>query len=375
VPLAVLCLRRLDRDLRYAAGLALAAAGQAMSHIPSTLLFGGVFGFLSIWMAVERRSFRFLAVAALSGFLGVAAAAIYLLPANAARTFIRPEFWAILNPGDHYLFKFTDRFDLAITAIFLPSALLYGYSVRKLWNSPGWAEARPWAVLGAAIILLVSPFASPLWRHAGIFEIIQFPWRMLEFFDLAVCMLLALALKNRTVPGKPLLRCLIYLCTGAIAGVAGNQLLSEDRFDSQSASLKPDAVEYLPRCNDFIPRPDQKFWILTSSLLLEIRKLPMDASTLRLFYYPFLQAEVDGKILPMSCQSGTGLAHLDAPFTGTGTIRIVPKPLPVERPALLITIAGLILIALLGLLPVLRRRLRSGKPQPDKTPGVQLDVR
>ncbi|MFO1123184.1 MAG: hypothetical protein U1F47_12805 [Hyphomicrobiales bacterium] len=352
LPLAVLCLWRLPRDWRYVIGLALATAGQAMSHLPSALFFAATMTALSLWLAWRQRSWRVLALAALGGGIGLLASAVYVLPALALQPAINPQFWSIYLPGDNPVGHGRQVFDvLLLVSTLLPAALLFSAA----WLARGDRDLWPWLLLGIAVLFLVSPFASPLWPLLGPLQIVQFPWRSLFVLDLFALIVLALALRrNRPKAGElpkllfigiALLVAMTAMARHSAGPERGSSLRTSEREEMQRLAVKADAVEYLPAC---IPLPARYLGgVLSTGLLLEdYRTRTFAPDRLRVFHYPFLEVTAGDKVLATSCDPASGLIVADVPSGMTATVR--RRPAPIETVATSITAAAFLALVVLG---------------------------
>jgi hypothetical protein len=358
LPLALLCLNRMAGDGRYAAGLALATAGQVLSHLPSTLIYGAILAGFSLWTARRHRSWRLLALAATAGLLGVIAAAIYLGPAQAGRAFISPQFWGAYLPQDYHLAQLERPFDVIMLLAVLPQAVTLALAGRFLWRHDGWTDGLPWIALGTAVLFFVSPLASPFWAHAGPLQIIQFPWRMVLGLELAGVVLLAMLAARDSGDARRLARLLgvTVLVSGALCAILrhgsdpnrGTPLRAAELFEAERLALKADALEYLPPCT-VVADSETKGPLSTALLLEHKRAAPQPAGTFRSFHYPFLEFSSGGNVIPTHCHKPSGLAAPDGGLMPEGPVTVTARPLPVERPAAWLSLLGAMGIALLYL--------------------------
>jgi hypothetical protein len=351
LPLAILCLRRSGADPRYTAALALAVAGQTLSHLPSTMFFALILVFLSLWTAVRTRSWRMLARAASAGGLGLAASAIYVLPALAGRAFIKAELWGIYAPAASPIGPVHSALDLLLLVNLLVPLAVLVYAGRRLWKAGARADVLPWLVIGMAIAVSVSPLASPVWRHAGPFQMIQFPWRMLSALDLTCCVVAALAVGRRLpsmrVAGTTLVAGFLVTAATTIAlrhaptPDAPAKLRVSERREHELLALKADGLEYLPSCTPILERYLRRP-LSTGSLLESYRTTPTPPDALRVFAYPFLEVSSAGKVLATSCDRSTGFLHAENLPSDRRTVTVVARPLDIERWGWTTTFVGLL---------------------------------
>lgn len=142
---------------------------------------------------------------ALAGLLGLALAAIYLLPVIAETKYIKIEQWTsgsynylqhfvyfsqFFSPQWGYGYAGADladdfSFQLGIVAVALASFALINLLTRPI---AGRATALFFFASTLVVILLMSPLAEPIWQVVPIATLVQFPWRLLGMsaFTLAV---------------------------------------------------------------------------------------------------------------------------------------------------------------------------------------------
>ncbi len=378
MPLASLCILKLRNGLHVAAGLALSCAGLAFSHLPSMLIFSPVMAFLSLWTAYQLRSFRVLAFAVSGGVLGIGAASIYLIPALTGRWFIKPEFWLLFRPEEQLLIvKFSETFDYILLLCFSLTAVVLAATTYLLRKQPDFRELHPWIAIGVAVLFLVSPFSAFIWRHAGVFAVVQFPWRVLSVMDLVSGVVIASYFRHLRAtaasrPVQPVARTVLrltLLVAGLAAGAAGVMRLIPvddsaefiEAVERENLAMKSDALEYLPSC--MIVRPELVRGTVSTNLLLkDYRNLATPPSALRKFYYPFLHVYSEGRELPASCDPATGFVQVKGLSADASGVSVLRRPLPIERPAWIATLSSFFLIAVLAFASILRRHRPADRP-------------
>ena len=367
MPLASLCILRLNANPLYAAGLALSCAGLAFSHLPSTLIFAPVMAILSLWTAYQSRSLRVAGLAILGGLLGLGAASIYVLPALTGQWFIKPEFWDVLQPAEQLFFlRSPNTFDLILLLCFLVTVAIFAGVTFPIRKRPEFSGLRPWIAVAGAVLFLVSPLSLVLWKHAEFLAILQFPWRTLSVLDLVCGLAIAVAVKampRRTeILSRMPLFLLVFVATAAVMRLLGPAPDTStslppllQAYEREGLGLKVDAPEYLPSCTT-VAHDIVLGTMSTYQLLKSYETLKTPDSALRKFYYPFLHVYSQGREWPASCDPGTGFIHVEGLPADTPGVSVVREPLPIERPAWIGTLISLFLIALLAVLPILRRR-------------------
>jgi hypothetical protein len=216
-------------------------------------------------------------------------------------------------------------------------------------------QAAPWIAVAAAVAFLVTPLSAPVWGLSTLLDRVQFPWRVLTVFDVAVCMLLALVLDARirwTPTVARLMAVAVLLLTAQLLlpqGVLSDEARPAAREDARIA-FHADAVEYLPSCRPLMatdPIIDG-----TSQRIVERALADRGDGVLPVLYYPFLAVLADGIEVPAACDPGTGLIRADVPDGAAVEIR--KSTLPAERAGYAISALSLVILA--ACLPWRRRR-------------------
>lgn len=356
LPFALFCLHRMLQDARYTAGLALATAGQVVSHLPSAMIYAVILAGFSLWMAWCNTSWRLLILAKLAGASGVLLSTLYLLPAYAGQAFISPRFWGGFSPENYYLPQFNGPFDIMLLLAFVPQAVAIALVSRVLWRNGASAAAKPWLVLAGVIALFVSPLAIPFWHYVTPLRMIQFPWRSLAAFELAVVSLMAIALRAQTPGVDRMVRLVVtgLVITGAAMGFLrhsaspeqGAPLRMAESVEAHLVGLKSDALEYLPPCTEVLDR--HLLRPPSDGLLLDdYRTNPQPAGTINTFYYPFLRFTAGGQELQTHCHDSSGLAAVEGGQVPAAPVTITAQPLPIETTASWLSLAGLLAVAAL----------------------------
>ena len=134
-----------------------------------------------------------------------------------------------------------------------------------------------------------------IWDLSPVLQLIQFPWRALTFFELAACMLLALALHAKLQKARMLMRLMVIVIIVMTAKcVVGRGMLGADPIlifrsppmEDAVIAAGADAAEYLPSCRTADPAdvvPDG-----SSQKIVEASLAKAGAGVLPVLYYPFL---------------------------------------------------------------------------------------
>jgi hypothetical protein len=213
---------------------ALSYAGLICTHLPMALL-AGVFLVLPLSLFDRRRLARALVGCA----IGVAASAIYVLPALTLQRFISLQVlltpyytaanWSVLNPQGH-----ADRL------------LLAGFAAMAIAGIPAVVLAKPrreWV-----IVLVLTAVAGlgilPIWS-LPVLRDIQFPWRLFGVFEFAVIAALAEWRSQR-----PRWLALVALVVAAFPGAWLVTVTATPAYKSAPSEVDiasgDDAFEYLP---------------------------------------------------------------------------------------------------------------------------------
>lgn len=195
VPIVALGVHSALRDHRLNLVLPLTLATLILSHLPTTLLAVHVFGAIYVAHAVltpRRARAAFLPLVTM-GIIGVMLAAPYWLPALALLGDVSPEALydiEIMKPIPHLLFhsdalpfRKWDWLNFYTLAAGLAAAGLLVYRAREIR-----AEVLIWALVPLAMTaFLNTALSAPIWKH-WIIDMVQFPYRLMLFSDLAIAL-------------------------------------------------------------------------------------------------------------------------------------------------------------------------------------------
>ncbi len=192
VPLVALGLVSVLRDGRAGLAFPLGLAGLILSHLPSALLAGHVFGAVFLVWALANRGRALTALLRLGAMaaIGLALAGLYWLPAVVLLGDVSAAtlFEAHMTATNWLFLDGTDAPDPAVAAVVglcLAVALLV--ALLALLSLPRAERGAYWLWIGVPVGLsavLMTGLAHPVWAH-WIIDRVQFPWRLMVFVDLA----------------------------------------------------------------------------------------------------------------------------------------------------------------------------------------------
>ena len=188
LPLVALGIERLRRDLSGGWILTLGVAGLCLSHLPSALLAGHVFGLVCLAFAVLAGGrllarLRLLAAFAWHGLLGLGLAAFYWLPAVALLDTVSPAaLFSDYFEAPRWLFGFWSRPPDRIAALVLAcvacaAPILLAATLRLRGPS------LVWLVLPAGVAIVMNLSVTELIWREWVISRVQFPWRLTMFLD------------------------------------------------------------------------------------------------------------------------------------------------------------------------------------------------
>lgn len=204
LPLLLLCVLRLEeRGKPMIAPIAFLLAAGWLTNIPSAVMMHYMLAVLVIWIAVSSRRWNVPLYAAIAILAGASLAAFYLLPVWHQRTWVSLD--QVLSPGvrpqENFLLAHTtdvehDTFNrlvswVAICEFAALTVLLFVWRAKRvpqLWRSL--------LVLGAFSGLIMLTFTSALWNHLPELRYVQFPWRWLLVFNLALALAVSFAIQK-----------------------------------------------------------------------------------------------------------------------------------------------------------------------------------
>jgi 6-pyruvoyl-tetrahydropterin synthase related domain len=334
LPLLFLYILRLDDDgPRAIAPFSLLVAAGWLTNIPTAVMMMYSVGLLTLWLAVSRKSWKVLGYACTAVILGLAVAAIYLLPVWHQRTWVA--LGQVLAPGvrplENFLFYVTrdedhNRFNRIVSVVALWEVVILAFSVgiarRKSAKELWW----PLALWGAMSAILMIRWTVPLWNHLPELQYVQFPWRWLLCLNATLAIVLTFALQRWWLR--------VLVCAIAIGSVpmVWHRIQPpwwdkapdlQEMADNQHEGIGNDGTdEYVPVAADSYDvdqnAPQAAYEgsgnakIRIESWQPERRRVVADASApgslvLRLFNYPSWKVGVNGSIVHTDSTEHTGL--------------------------------------------------------------------
>jgi len=333
LPLLLLFVLRMDENPRRAVGpVSLVLAAGWLTNVPTAVMMNYSFGFLVLWLAISKRSWRVLGYAVAAVGISAALAAVYLVPVlhqqhwvNIGQVLspgVRPEdnflFTVIADP-DHNLFNRLAS-TVAICEILIVVVLLI--LSRRRRPEPLWRFAVAWAVM---CMVLMMRFTLPLWMHLPELRFVQFPWRWLICLNVAFALGVVAALRQwwlRVLVCLIAVGSVVYVCQRVLPPWWDNSGDIQEMVDNQQDNVGNEGTdEYVPAGVDPYDI-DQKAppahlaregagKIRIEKWDSENRVLVADAGSsekliLRLFNYPLWKVRVNGRVVQTETTPNTG---------------------------------------------------------------------
>ena len=398
VPMVALGIRYVAIRHRFGPVLLATAYGAlTLSHLPSALLvsISIVPGYIGYYAWLDKRMrLRFVAVCGLSLALGLALAAVYLVPALRLQLFIsaeqlwnyRPEDSLLLIPpasGNSRDADFMVVLD-SIAGGWCLAAVGALLLLRRQGCTPMRREGLLWAILALIALALMAGLVPFFWQIVPFVAKVQFPWRLLVVVEFAVITALCLAPWQATT--LPIRMCFVGAFVALIPGLAYMAAGTVLRMDLKTRGEIPtpqDVKEYLPAgypqkagstftdlglepvkdlpaivcmpAADLCTASEQRFGMLT----LRVKSGHTTVVTVRRFYFPSWQLESQ---TPLSPTEPYRLISFTS-SAGDHTYRLRRRALPEE--AIGSVISMLALAILIGFWGVRMKKIPgSGWPSP-----------
>ena len=203
-PMLLLYGLQIDEDgVRTIAPLSLITGAAWLTNIPSAIMMIYSLGVVTLGIAISRRTWKPILYSAASGALGIALAAVYLLPVWHQHSWVTLDQVLSLGvrPVENFLFIVTtdrehDLFNHIASLVAVWEMVILALA---LWMARRRRVGKIWlplALLGAMSALLMFKFTLPLWDHLPELRYLQFPWRWLLVMNLVLAPTLALALRR-----------------------------------------------------------------------------------------------------------------------------------------------------------------------------------
>ena len=328
-PLVVLGVRQAV-EKKKAALLAGAYATLILTHLPTAVIVSVLLiAPYSIWMTRSDLSRMRPVVHGVAG--GVAAAAIYLLPALTLQSyssvgalwnvkFLQPANWSLLHPEMWVSRSYVLLFAGLALAAGVAAAILGG----RRWNF--------WTLWTAAICLIVMGLVPGFWS-LPVIKAVQFPWRALLLAEFGLATLLG---SRRGSPVLATLAILPLLTFSLLMATPANPMHGEPMRPLPLPGLQ-DVIEYLPPGAVGPERAPRENLLVQAAAAA--RAHPGSS-----FRYPSLEARCANGVAPLAPNPDTMLVMAAPPGC-----HVTVKRLPAELIGLAISLAAWLAIAGPGL--------------------------
>jgi hypothetical protein len=372
LPLLLLEVLRLrDPGLRPVLWLSVILGAAWLVNAPAAVMIHYSAAALAAAIALLDRSWRPVMRTMVAVVLGAGLASFYLIPTIYETRWINID--QVLAPGlrpqDNFLFATIsdaehNQFNLFVSTVAAVEIVLL---ILVIWQSRGWRsrERNRWrllAVWGGASALVMISTTNLLWQHLPKLRFVQLPWRWLLCLNVALAMLLTMALKRWSARAVA-----VAVLLGAVV-VAGYRI--QPPWWDQAADIQEmsdaitDATGY-EGTDEYVPKGADPYEVIRDLPLLGasyqekdrariinwgpvdkhivVRTDGIELLTLRLFNYPAWEVTVNGKPVTTQTTDVTGqMAILLMP--GNNDIRVHFGRTP-DR-----TLGGLISVLSIGIL-------------------------
>jgi hypothetical protein len=386
------------------AGLALVYAGLVLTHVVTAFLAPLALAPYALMRSWSSGRWPRLAALAAAGGLGVALAAIYVVPMGVQRSEVQLEHVVHTSFGD-YRRNFVLRDETAhgfeaapIKSQVNHSALAQGLlaatalalGVRRRRDAPGTGgsergrSSEAWALGGVVLwtTFLQLPLSEPVWRLVPELPTVQFPWRFQVFQAFAACALVAQAplpgdwSEHRTSRAGALA---LALASATMLWVSGQALPPQGLGFGPEELRRPAArgavmFEYVPSGVPFWTQwpgllPGARAWLDgpgevrvehwgTHRRVVRVESAGPGRLGLRTFHHPGWTARIDGVPAPVRASGPLRTQEVSVP-AGSHTVEVALEATPGERLGAAVSAA-----ALLATLLLLRTRPRRPSPPP-----------
>jgi len=334
LPILLLCILRLEeRGMKPVLCLALVLMGAWLTNAPAAVMIHYSAAVLALCIALLQRSWRPLGKMAVAVVFGAGLAAFYLIPVAFEEKWVN--IGEVLAPGvrpqDNFLFtNISDpdhnRFNLlaSVIAVSEVAALTGAIVLSRAWRR---TEKKPWILLtiwGAASAAAMFSSTRVLWDYLPQLRFVQLPWRWLLCLNVALAILMTIAIPRWT---WRFIACAALL---AVVVIGGDRIqppwwdtaadIREMRDAISDGTGYEGTDEYVPAGADpyelqqrgpFVVASDSTARISVSAwapferhLLVETHSLGL--VTLRLFNYPAWKVTVNGRRVAADTSDVTG---------------------------------------------------------------------
>jgi len=330
LPLLLLYVLRLNDDrLRAAIPLSFVVAAAWLSNAPAAVMVSYSLVLLAIVVAIMRRSWRTLWLAALAALIGAALAGFYILPATYEQRWVNIA--QVLAPGvrpqDNFLFTWIEDpehniFNLLVSVVAAAEIVILGLA---WWGTRRRRIALCWPLLAcaSAATILIFSWTYFFWAHLPFLRFLQLPWRWLLCLNVGFALLV-------TLGGKWLWRASVMLVMLVVLFygwhrlqapwwdtpaeirklAAQHQAMTGYEGTDEYVPAGADASEVNPQdplvaADDDNTKVQISTWAPESRVFTVVRQQP-GLLELHLFDYPAWQVRVNGHEVETQQQEDTG---------------------------------------------------------------------
>lgn len=403
VPLVMLALARLGEGrTRFLPVLAISYALLLFSHLPAALLVSLflIGPYVAFTAAGTARPARFLTMALAGGLLGIALAAVFVVPALAllnrvspsalSGSFYRPENWFFWHVRAGIM---TGRM-LLIIPISIAALLFAAGTMLAARRNSSRKEPMFWAVLTMFLVMLIAGAIPIVWELPGLM-LVQFPWRALllcEFTTVTLIVVGAPSVRNPFILAGIAALAFAYVALGMMtAHTVGRTWRAQQLAAAEIRASYSDAPEYLPagsRIHMGVGPDDIRVFLPNLPLAtatspqarLSVSEAPDGGITvvvisptptrvnLRRFYFPHWRLhDGSGRLVPIIADPHDKVVSFLAP-AGRSSFQLAVGTAPYEMLGRIVSLIAL--IALGGIALRVRRQPKSSAPTPANPLGA-----
>ena len=379
LPLLLMWVLRLEEDedgRKAMLWLAAVVAAAWLTNVPGGVMVNYSLVLLVCVVAALRRSPRVLLYGAMACVLGLGLAGFYILPAMAEQKWVN--IVSVLSPGvrpqDNFLFtRIADpdhnHFNFLVSTIAaLEIALLVAVAWRARLRSQEpaelWKTVTAWG--GAAAVVML-PITFIFWQNLPQLRYVQFPWRWLLCLNVALALLLSMAVR------RWLFRALVYAAMLLALVLVWNKLQPpwwdnaadvRELHDNLEEGRGYESVEeYVPvraklraikkDAPEVMVEGDRNAVVEVDDWSEETKSFSVKVShpsrlALHLFTYPAWKVDLNDKWLTTESHGSAGQMVIPVP-AGENKIRIVFSQTNDRRYGVMLSTAALGIVALVAL--------------------------
>jgi hypothetical protein len=320
-----------------------------LSNAPSAVIATYSTAFLFIFAAIWRRSLEPLVKGGCGALLGFGLASFYIIPAIYEQPWVNiaGALAGGLTPTENFLYAKTadaehDAFNrvasniAVLLLVWAATGSISAWWANRQRESPRRTMLSPLAALSSAVLLLMLPVTSLLWRWLPELRFVQFPWRWMSVLAIAAVIFMTATLRGQA-------RWIWLLAAGLAILGSGRYLVKHTWWDTEDMPTLVAALaggegfegtdEYDPAGDDHtdLVQKQPRAWLVSDQghategadgkidfdqWTAERRKLRVitrhgSRLAVRLVDYPAWQVTVNGQ--PMVAQHATGTSQMVIP--------------------------------------------------------------